>query len=100
MAEQEMAAETRREEPESRPPAAPSSSTGDRRLALLCGLGALALLAIGARRAYDLDSSITVGFFVATKSPWDAFTQSFTLTNHVFFSFLDHLVYSVTGSRS
>jgi uncharacterized membrane protein len=54
----------------------------------------------GAGRGYDQDSGLTVGLFVATRSIWDAFDRAYLLTNQVFFSFLDHLVYSATGSSS
>ena len=52
------------------------------------------------RRAYDLDDSLTVGIFVATPSIGDAFTKAYVLNNHVFFSFLEHLIYSATGSKA
>ena len=54
----------------------------------------------GSGRSYDQDSGLTVGFFVGTHSIWDAFNKAYLLTNQVFFSFLDHLVYSATGSNS
>jgi hypothetical protein len=67
-----------------------------------CGTGAasFAFLFLGATRSYDLDESPTVGLFVATPSIGDAFTRAFVLNNHVFFSFLEHLVYTATGSQS
>ena len=60
----------------------------------------VAFLLPGAGRGLDFDSGIEVGLFVATRSIGDAFTHAFLLTNQVFFSFLEHLVYSATGSQS
>src|SRR5512132_1904720 len=74
--------------------------TGSRWAGAAAGAATLLLLLVGAGRGYDLDSSLTVGVFVATRSLRDAFTRAFVLNNHVFFSFLDHLVYSATGSQS
>jgi hypothetical protein len=62
-------------------------------------LATFALQLLGINRAYDLDESLTVGLFVATSDVGDAFTESYVLNNHVFFSFLDHLVHAVTGSQ-
>ncbi len=56
-------------------------------------------LLFGITRAYDIDDSLTIGVFVATPSISDAFTQAYVLNNHVFFSFLEHLVYTATGSQ-
>ena len=64
------------------------------------GLATFVFLLFGVTRAYDLDDSLTVGVFVATPSISDAFTQAYVLNNHVFFSFLEHLVYTSTGSQS
>ena len=64
------------------------------------GIATLLWLLLGAHRAYDLDDSITVGLFVATDSIGDAFTKAYVLNNHPLLSFLEHAVYSVTGSRS
>jgi hypothetical protein len=66
---------------------------------LVAGAATFAFLIPGAGRGYDLDSGLTVGIFVATRSVWDAFDKAYLVTNHVFFSFLDHLVYSATGSH-
>ena len=64
------------------------------------GLATFVFLLFGVTRAYDIDDSLTVGVFVATPSISDAFTQAYVLNNHVFFSFLEHLVYTSTGSQS
>ena len=61
-------------------------------------LATFAFLIPGAGRGYDQDSGLTVGIFVATGSIWDAFNKAYLVTNQVFFSFLEHLVYSATGS--
>lgn len=87
------------------PTAPPSSPDGARsRAARLTGLGSglatFGFLLFGLSRSYDLDESLTIGAFVATPSISDAFTQAYVLNNHVFFSFLEHLVYSASGSRS
>jgi hypothetical protein len=52
---------------------------------------------VGAGRAYDYDSSETVGTFVATPSILDSFRRQRQFNNHPLFSFLDHLVYSLGG---
>jgi hypothetical protein len=53
---------------------------------------------IGAGRAYGLDASVTVHRFVATSSLFDPLHKQVAYNNHVLFSFVDHLVYSATGS--
>jgi hypothetical protein len=65
------------------------------------GLATFAFLLLGINRAYELDESLSVGLFIATPDIGDAFTRSppyYVTNNHVFFSFLDHLVYSAGGS--
>ncbi len=62
--------------------------------------GTVAFLIPGAGRGYDLDSGLAVHSFIATRSIGDSFTKAFLLTNQVFFSFLDHLVYSASGAHS
>lgn len=64
------------------------------------GFATFVFLLFGVTRAYDLDDSLTIGVFVATPSISDAFTKAYVLNNHVFFSFLEHLVYTSTGSHS
>lgn len=51
----------------------------------------------GSGRAYDYDSSESVGSFIATGSLLDPFRRQLQFNNHPFFSFLDHLVYSAGG---
>ena len=67
---------------------------------MLTGLATFAFLMIGAQRAFDLDDSITVGLFVRTPSITDAFTTPYVLNNQVGLSFIEHVVYSVTGAHS
>jgi Dolichyl-phosphate-mannose-protein mannosyltransferase len=67
---------------------------------VLAAVATFAFLIPGAGRGYDQDSGLTVGIFVATRSIWDAFDKAYLLTNQVLFSFLDHLVYSATGSNN
>ena len=53
---------------------------------------------LGLGRNYGYDESVTVGNFIATPSPLDALTRQIVNNNHPFFSFLDHLVFTATGS--
>jgi len=53
--------------------------------------------ALGSGRAYDYDSSESVGSFIATRSLLDPFRRQLQFNNHPFFSFVDHLVYSAGG---
>ncbi|MCU1450518.1 MAG: hypothetical protein JWP02_2688 [Acidimicrobiales bacterium] len=68
------------------------------------GFGAFAATScvylIGASRAFGYDAAVTVGRFVATPSLTDPFRLQVVYNNHVLFSFLEHVVYTVTGSRS
>ena len=87
--------------PQDSPPAAePPSRRASLHVGIAAAAGTVAFLLPGAGRSYDLDSGLTVAHFVATPSIGDAFTRTFLFTNQVFFSFLDHLVYSATGSKS
>jgi hypothetical protein len=70
------------------------------RVGIGAGVAALAFLLVGADRAFDLDDSITVGLFVRTPSIADAFTTAYVLNNQVLFSFLEHLVHTLTGTHS
>jgi hypothetical protein len=79
---------------------APRRDRSPRIVGIACALATFGWLMLGANRAYDLDDSLTVGIFVATPDVTDAFTQAYVLNNHVFFSFLDHLVYTATGSQA
>ena len=54
----------------------------------------------GSGRAFDYDGSVTVAKFVRTESLLDPFRRQVVFNNHPAFSFLEHLVYSVTGSAS
>jgi hypothetical protein len=64
---------------------------------LLSALATGGVYLVGAGRAYDYDSSETVGAFVATKSLLDPFRRQLQFNNHPLFSFLDHVVYSLGG---
>ena len=57
-----------------------------------------ALYWVGAGRPYGYDAAISVHRFIATGSLLDPFRRQLEYNNHVLFSFLDHVVYSVTGS--
>jgi len=65
---------------------------------LVVGLVVSGAYSIGAGRAYGLDASVTVHRFVATSSILDPFDRQVVYNNHVLFSFIDHLVYSLTAS--
>ena len=65
---------------------------------------------VGSNRSFGYDAAATFANFVATPSLWDSFavhsviptipvTQVAT-NDHVLLSFLSHVIYSVTGSRS
>jgi hypothetical protein len=58
-----------------------------------------ACYAPGMGRAYGWDASNTVAHFVATPSLLDPFRRQVGYNNHVLFSAMEHIVYSVTGSR-
>jgi hypothetical protein len=82
--------------------AAASSKPATSRAPLVSGAG-LSLVTlvgymVGSGRAYSYDASITVGRFVTSPSILDPFHRHDLFNNHVAFSFLDHLVYSLTGS--
>ena len=77
-----------------------ADSLSPRTVGITTGVATSGFLSLGLARGFDLDSSITTSFFIATKSVGDAFTTGFVFNNHVFFSFLDHLVYSATGSQA
>src|SRR5215831_3838238 len=104
--------------PRSRPESLPSRGTrlskGSARAATPAGLalGVLTFAAymIGSNRSFGYDAAATFANFVATPSLWDAFavrsviptipvTQVAT-NDHVLLSFVSHLIYSATGSRS
>jgi uncharacterized membrane protein len=80
-----------------------ASSKGARQAAVAgaaSGLLTFGLYLPGASRAFGYDAGTTVGHFIATPSVFDPFRRQVVYNNHVFFSFLEHLVYSVTGSTS
>jgi MFS family permease len=65
---------------------------------------------IGSNRSYGYDAAATFANFIATPSLWDAFAihsvlptiplKSVASNDHVLLSFVSHLIYSTTGSRS
>lgn len=61
------------------------------------GLLAAALYLIGWGRAFSFDASRTVGQFVTAESLGGVFRQD-RFNNHPLFSFMEHVVYAVTGS--
>ena len=64
--------------------------------------GALAALLYlpGITRAFDYDDAITAKYFVFTRSMLDPLRRQIANNNHVGFSFLEHLVFSITHSTS
>ena len=92
---------------ESRPPRVRSGSphpVATPRHAALLGIGAglatAAAYLIGSGRALDYDGSVTVANFVRTPSLLDPFRRQVVFNNHPAFSFIEHIVYSVTGSTN
>ncbi|HKW73621.1 MAG TPA: hypothetical protein VJQ08_12455 [Candidatus Dormibacteraeota bacterium] len=89
------------------------SETSDRKLTIAgaaLGAATFAVYMIGSNRSFGYDAAATFANFVATPSLWDAFavrsviptipiTQVAT-NDHVLLSFVSHLIYSVTASRS
>ena len=72
-----------------------------RTLALGAGVSAFlvtaSFYALGSGRAYDYDSSESVGAFIATPSLLDPFQRQLQFNNHPLFSFIDHVVYTMGG---
>ncbi len=76
----------------------------------ILGLATAAVYLVGANRSYGYDAAATFANFVATPSLWDAFAihsvlptvpiKSVASNDHVLLSFMSHLIYSSTGSRS
>lgn len=76
----------------------------------ILGVATAAVYLIGSNRSYGYDAAATFANFVATTSLWDAFAVHAVLptiplkdvatNDHVLLSFLSHLVYTTTGSRS
>ena len=54
----------------------------------------------GSDRAFGYDESVTIANFVRTPSLFDPFRKQVVYNNHVAFSFLEHLIYTITGSAS
>ena len=77
---------------------------------VVLGVLTTAVYLIGSNRSFGYDAAATFANFIATPSPWDAFAvhsvlptidlKSIASNDHVLLSFLSHLVYSATGSRS
>lgn len=74
------------------------------------GAATAAIYLVGANRSYGYDAAATFANFIATPSLWDAFAVHSVLptvplkyvasNDHVLLSFLSHLIYSATGTRS
>jgi hypothetical protein len=79
-------------------------------LGVVLGAATAAVYLIGSNRSYGYDAAATFANFIATPSLWDAFAihpvlptiplKSIASNDHVLLSFLSHLIYSTTGSRS
>jgi uncharacterized membrane protein len=77
---------------------------------IVLGVLATAVYLIGSNRSFGYDAAATFANFIATPSLWDAFAvhsvmptielKSIASNDHVLLSFLSHLIYSATGSRS
>lgn len=77
---------------------------------ILLGIATTAVYLIGANRSYGYDAAATFANFIATPSLLDAFAthaalpsvplKSIASNDHVLISFISHLIYSATGSRS
>src|SRR2546429_1001474 len=80
--------------------AAPASRAASELCGVLVGVAVTGVYFIGAGRAYGLDASVTVHRFIATPSLLDPLHKQLIYNNHVLFSFVDHLVYSATGSKA
>jgi hypothetical protein len=79
-------------------------------LGALLGAATAAVYLIGSSRSFGYDAAATFANFIATPSLWDAFAihsvlptvplKSVASNDHVLLSFLGHLIYSTSGSRS
>jgi uncharacterized membrane protein len=77
---------------------------------LVIGMATTAIYLIGSNRSFGYDAAATFANFIATPSLWDSFAvhsvlptielKSIASNDHVLLSFLSHLIYSATGSRS
>ena len=70
------------------------------RAAVVAGTGAWVFYWIGSSRAFSYDGAVSVKNFIATPSVFDAFRKHVVFNNHPLLSFLEHLVFDATGSRS
>jgi hypothetical protein len=70
------------------------------RLGIGAGVVVAATYWIGSSRAFGYDAAVTIANFVRTPSLLDPFRKQVVYNNHVALSFLEHLVYSATGSDS
>jgi hypothetical protein len=76
----------------------------------LLGVATAAVYMIGSNRSYGYDAAATFANFIATPSLWDAFAihsvlptipiKSVASNDHVLLSFVSHLIYLASGSRS
>lgn len=76
----------------------------------LLGLATAALYLVGSNRSFGYDAAATFSNFVATPSLWDAFAihqvlptiplKNVASNDHVLLSFVSHVIYSATGTRS
>ena len=79
-------------------------------VAAALGVATTAAYMIGSGRVFGYDAAVTFANFIATPSLWDAFAVHSALpsisiaviapNDHVLLSFVSHIVYSLTGSRS
>lgn len=80
------------------------------RVGLILGVATVAAYLIGSGRSLGYDAAATFGNFIATPDLVDAFAfhsaeptmplKSIASNDHVFFSLISHVIYSLTGSRS
>ncbi|MDQ1402939.1 MAG: hypothetical protein QOG03_1255, partial [Actinomycetota bacterium] len=78
----------------------PASRPASLRLGTVAALVTGVVYMIGSSRPFGYDASVTVARFVATPSLLDALRRQDVFNNHVLFSLAEHVVYSLTGSRS
>lgn len=69
-------------------------------LGICSAIAAAAAYLPGTSSPFDPDGATTVGSVVATSHLLDVFNVDVASNNHVFFSFLEHVIYDVTGSAS
>ena len=66
-------------------------------VAVLTFVATASFYGLGSGRAYDYDSSESVGSFIATGSLLDPFRRQLQFNNHPLFSFIEHVVYAFGG---